>query len=294
MMLTIDQIIEQDKLENPVPDATVKGDWFRVQWTPDFSADERLNIGIAFVSNTGERDLLLVQDFHRVNCLYNESAIFHAELARQVAETFVEHVEDPSQWVSPQLKIVKGGFAQGENIDHILSRLFYDLVPLSAPKEARGRRHSPMTRRRAYRFIKEDIASRLGERHTDFLPKDPIVTTNKGVDLYLPFRRDNGSQIADAATLVSADFTKPEKIQGELYKGHRDVSMASSQLRYRAGDMFIVQPGGNMDKEVLEQAEKELKDFTLYLDTLDIRYHIGTANDELPEMVEEWCLAQIA
>ena len=193
---------------------------------------------------------------------------------------------DPERWITPQLKILKGGFAQGSNANEIICRLMDDLVPLSHPRGSGGGRHSPIRRKKAYTHIKENLESRLGKNYSQFIPEDPRVKTGVGIDLYLPFRRGEG--VAEAATLVSADYTSKEKVQGELYLGLRDVSLSREKAGFRNGSIFIVRPGGNMKRDVLRQAEEELREFALYLDSCNVEYYQGRELDELSEMVAEW------
>lgn len=290
IMLDIDQIFKEKHADEPCP---VTGTWYRVQWTPDVAAAERLNIGIAFLSSQGEPHLQTLEDFRRLRCLFDDRAEFHVKLACRVARMMVEYEPNPEKWRSPQLNIVEGGFAQGENADEIIGRMMDDVVPLNASRGIRSTRHSPVTKKRAYSKISELLSFRLRNEYRDHVPQDPRVKTEVGINLFLPFRREcNGRE---AATIVSADFTKPEKIQGELYLGHRDISWATKEKgMFSGGKIFILRPGGNMSQSCLKAAEEEVRDFSLYLTSSRVPYYAGKSIDELADAIKEWCVTDVA
>ncbi|WP_157033050.1 hypothetical protein [Halomonas sp. S2151] len=284
-MLNIDDIFREKQSAAP---CLVKGKWYRVQWTPDLSAGERLNLGVAFLPQQGSPYIQTIDDFGRLRCLFDDRAEFHAKLACRVAEMMIESEPNPENWTSPQLSIVEGGFAQGESADEIVERMMEDLVPLSAPRAHRSTRHSPITKKRAYTRINDSLSFRLGNEYRQHVPKDPQVKTALGISLFLPFRR--GCDGHEAATIVSADFTRPEKIRGELYLGHRDVSVATTEKAFRKGAIFILRPGGNMKTADLRAAEEEVRDFSLYLKSLRVPHYLGKNTDELTDVIKEWCL----
>lgn len=288
-MLNIDELFREKRTTVP---SLVKGKWYRVQWTPDISAGERLNLGVAFVPQQGEPYIQTIEDFGRLRCLFDESAEFHAKLACRVAEMMVESEPNPSQWSTTQLNIVEGGFAQGESAEEIVDRLMGDLVPLSIPRGPRMNRHVPVTKKRAYKKINDSLAFRLGNKYRNHVPENPKVTTELGISLFLPFRREFDGP--EAATIVSADFTKPEKIQGELYIGQRDVTVATTQKAFRHGKIFILRPGGNMKAADLKVAEEEVREFSLYLKSLRIPFYLGGNTDELTDAIKDWCVGEAA
>lgn len=288
-MLNIDDIFSE-KQSDAV--CRVEGKWYRVQWTPDLSAGERLNLGIAFLPQNGAPHLQIIDDFGRLRCLYDDRAEYHAKLACRVAQIMVETEPNPEKWRSPQLNIVEGGFAQGESAEEIVERMVDDLVPLAAPRCYRAARHSPVTKKRAYRKINEQLSFRLGKEFRQHVPEDPKVRTRLGIDLFLPFRRERNG--CEAATIVSADFTTREKIQGELYLGQRDLSMATTEKVFKDGAIFILRPGGNMKKKDLEVAEEQVNDFSVYLKSLHVPHYLGKDTDELADAIKDWCLEGVA
>lgn len=285
MMLNIDDIFREKKSATP---CLVKGKWYRVQWTPDLSAGERLNLGIAFLPQQGAPYIQTIGDFGRLRCLFDDRAEFHAKLACRVAEMMVESEPNPEKWTSPQLSIVEGGFAQGESADEIVERMMEDLVPLGAPRGHRSTRRSPVTKKRAYASINDSLAFRLGSEYRRHVPEDPQIKAKLGINLFLPFRRECDGN--EAATIVSADFTKPEKIQGELYLGHRDVSVATTEQSFKKGMIFILRPGENMDAADFKAAEEEVKNFSLYLNSLYVPYYLGKDTVELTDAIKDWCV----
>ncbi|MCK0744129.1 hypothetical protein [Chromohalobacter nigrandesensis] len=288
-MLNIDDIFREKQSVAP---CLVKGKWYRVQWTPDLSAGERLNLGVAFLPQQGAPYVRTIDDFGRLRCLFDDRAEFHAKLACRVAEMMIESEPNPENWTSPQLSIVEGGFAQGESAEEVVERMMEDLVPLGAPRGHRSTRHSPVTKKRAYRRIGDSLAFRLGSEYRQHVPENPKIKTELGINLFLPFRRERDGH--EAATIVSADFTKPEKIQGELYLGHRDVSVATTEKAFCNGKIFILRPGGNMKDADLRVAEEEVRDFSLYLKSLRVPHYLGKDTDELTDAIKHWCVDEAA
>lgn len=287
-MLNIDELFEEKRTSVP---SLVKGKWYRVQWTPDLSAGERLNLGVAFAPFEGKPYVQTIEEFGRLRCLFDESAEFHARLACRVAELMIESEPNPEMWQSPQLRIAEGGFAQGESSVEIVDRLMADVVPLGVPLRSRAEQHRPINQKRAYKQVNEALSFRLGKSYREHVPENPKVSTEIGINLFLPFRRKQGSE---AATLVSADFTKPEKIKGELYIGQRDIAMATRQVEFKKGAMFILRPGGYMKREVMKAAEDEVMEFSRYLKSIGIPYYLGKDTEELTDIVKEWCINESA
>lgn len=289
--MLIDEIFKKQK---SVARPLVSGNWFRVQWTPDVAASERLNIGIAFVDSDGFRSIQTIDEFARIRCLYGQDAIFHAQLACQVATELVNDEQLFFDLETPQLHFVEGGFAQGENATQILSRLVSDLVPLSITS-ARATRHVPVTRKAASKNVYEALAHRLGRRAASkYVPDEPIIQTNDGFEIFLPFRRESDGKVGrgEAATLVSADFTKAEKVQSELLVGYRDVSLALREKLFSRGEIFILRPNkDSMRKDALSYAEAETDKFARYLKSMDIPFQQAETAQEITEQVQEWCLA---
>lgn len=287
-MLNIDELFEEKRASVP---SLVKGKWYRVQWTPDLSAGERLNLGVAFVPVDGKPYIQTIEEFGRLRCLFDESAEFHARLACRVAELMVESEPNPEMWNTPQLRIAEGGFAQGESTIEIVDRLMADVVPLGVPQRSRAEQHKPTNQKRAYKQVNDALSFRLGRKYREHVPENPKVPTEIGINLFLPFRRSQGSE---AATLVSADFTKPEKIKGELYIGQRDITMATRQKEFERGAMFILRPGGHMKREVMHAAEEEVREFSRYLQSLGIPYYLGKDTEELTDIIKDWCVSEAA
>ena len=289
--MLIDEIFKKHKSVSKPP---VNGTWYRVQWTPDVAASERLNIGIAFVDSNGGRAIQTIDEFARLRCLYGQEVIFHAQLACQIAGELVHDEEDFFQLGNPQLHFMEGGFAQGESANQIISRLVSDLVPLSITS-ARAARHVPVTRKAASKNVYEALSVRLGRSAAArYMPEDPTIMADDGFKIFLPFRRETGDSNGkgEAATIVSADFTKPEKVQSELLVGHRDVSLALREELFSQGEIFILRPNKeSMREDALKYAADEADKFARYLKSMGIPFQQGDTSQEITERVEEWCLA---
>ncbi|RUR27712.1 hypothetical protein [Vreelandella nanhaiensis] len=289
--MLIDEIF---KKQRSVSKPLVKGSWYRVQWTPDVAASERLNIGIAFVDSDGGRTIQTIDEFARLRCLYGQEVIFHAQLACQIANELVQQEKNFSELGTPQLHFIEGGFAQGDSAAQILSRLVSDLVPLSI-SSARSARHVPVTRKAASKSVYEALALRLGRSTASkYIPEEPTIMTNDGFEIFLPFRREADGKLSngEAATLVSADFTKPEKVQSELLVGHRDISLALREKLFSQGEIFILRPNkDSMRKDALNYAEAETDKFARYLTSMGIPFQQADTSQEITEQVQEWCLA---
>lgn len=285
-MLHIDELFDRRQASTT---SLVQGKWFRVQWTPDTAAGERLNIGIAFMPKGGRPVIQTIDEFSRLRCFYDhpERAEYHAKVACRVAEVMVDSEPDPLKWVSPQLQILEGGVAQGESVSEVVDRLMVDLVPLSTPKVLRSGRHRPISKKRAYRNIDVDLSFRLGAVYRDHVPKDPKIKTELGIDIFLPFRRE-GSGL-EAATLVSADYVTVDRVQSELFQGHRDISLATEREKFQRGTVFILRPSTDMQPKPLKVAEEKLTEFTRYLTSYGIPHQLGETTGELTEKVSKWC-----
>lgn len=284
-MLGLEELLDQQK-----PTAGVSGRWFTAQWMPDPAAGERLNIGVGFITDDGERLFQFADDFTRLKCLYDQSAVFHAQLACRFAEEFAYSDDFAADRPYANIFFEERGFAQGADLNQIVNRLFRETVTLAREhRTSRKREFVPVPRMQAYTRLKSQLRKRLQANFQKYVPEDPYVRVADQFGdekLYLPFRRDNG-----IATLATAAYADSHRVKANLFEGYRAVETAMHHGLGRDAAVFLVLPGDNLRPDVKTSVENEIDNFYSFLRRHHIRMESHQNIDSLGEEIAEWCSA---
>lgn len=278
-----------DLLETEPARTDVQGHWFCVQWIPDRASKERLNIGVGFVGSGGEKSYRLLSLFHRLECLYDQSVIFHARLACSIAQEAINRSDFRIGWSSSNIATVDRGFAQGDNADEIVNRLFAEAVPLARPEPQPERRDpfTPVPVEKAYGTIRHHLKMKLDLAFERHVPDDPYeeIEDNFGTErLYLPFRRNRA-----VATLASAAYADPMRVYHNLFEGFRFVDTARLRMNAEDAAIFFVLPGEGLQVDARERIEREIDNFYHFVQRHGLTVESHTELEALSDSVAEWC-----
>lgn len=273
----------------------ITGTWCIARWVPDIATGEILNVGVMFLGNNGEMEMRFLDDYSRIECLYNSShAPFHAELCQKVAKaTFLE---DPTKRgvISPNLIIEDRGFAQGENPEIIISRLFSSVITLAQPRIKKGRKDpfQSLSRELAYSKIKQSLIEDLGLHFSEYIPSNPFYNFKDRYGeekLYLPFQKDKvKGKYQSKATLSSAAYADPWRVKSNLYEGFKNVETALNNELIENAAIFIALPGDGLDKLVNENINDEIETFYNFSKRHGIPIYSHMEPEQLAHDASKW------
>lgn len=285
----------EELFEKAAPKAGIQGTWFAARWQPDIATGETLNIGVGFVSSEGDLTLQLLNDFSRLECLFDSSnAAFHAELACQVVEECLRASPYRRGSLLAGVTIDDRGFAQGYDNQSIVGRLYSEVVTLGKPRPVKGKKKpfAPVSRDIAYESLKVHLKKSLKLDYERYVPKNPYAEVNDSFGrekLYLPFQREKG-----VATLASAAYADPYRVKSQLYEGFRSVETALKNKISEDAALFVVLPGEGLSKEAFESLEKEFEEFYAFVRRHDIHMESHEHLIALGDSVLEWCQGKAA
>ena len=285
----------EELFEKAAPKAGIQGTWFIARWQPDIATGETLNIGAGFVSNEGDLSLKLLNEFNRLECLFDtNNAAFHAELACQIVEECLR--ADPYRRgnLLAGITIDDRGFAQGADSQSIVGRLYSEVVTLGKPRPVKGKKKpfSPVSRDNAYESLRKQLKKSLDLDYELHVPKNPYIDVSDSFGqekLYLPFQRENG-----VATLASAAYADPYRVKSQLYEGFRSVETALKNNVSEDAALFVVLPGEGLSEEAYVSLGKEFDEFYAFVQRHDIYMESHEHLIELGDSVLQWCQANAA
>jgi len=285
----------EELFEKAAAKSGIQGKWFAARWQPDIATGEVLNIGVGFVSNDGELTLRLLNEFGRLECLFDSNnAAFHAELACQIVEECMRADPQRRGNLLAGVTIEEQGFAQGSDNEGIIGRLYSEVVTLGRARPTKGKKKPfvPVSRDYAYENLRKQLKKRLNLDYEKHVPKDPFKEVNDefGLDrLYLPFQREHG-----VATLASAAYADPWRVKSHLWEGFRSVETALKNGLSDEGALFVVMPGEGLSTDVFKTLEHQFEEFYAFVKRHDIQIESHEHLIELGESISNWCQAEAA
>lgn len=265
------------------------GCWYQVQWSPDITAGELLNIGVGFKDSNGDFSMLMLDYYERINCLYGKDMQFQLELACNVAREIIlsKNISDSIQ-LTPNIAINKKGFAQGKSTTDILKTLYDNTISLSKKiRKPSNSRFSSTSRDVLYNALNSRLKLNLDVDFSTHVPTNPYQTISEGNlvhNLFLPYKKNNG-----VATLVSTAYSDIHRVKCNLFDGYRDIDIASNHLKTKQNAIFLRLPDDSLKKETQFEIENELDKFIWLLKPHN--FYVGShVNEEsLADEISEWC-----
>lgn len=217
---------------------SVKGLWFLIQWSPDDYSMERFNIGVAFQSDSGEREVKLCNSPKMLSYWYGQDLTKQLSLIRKVAtHTFKNQFSKnvASTYFSENgVHYQPMGFAQGDIIENILNLLYRDAVVMGRRAHDTVR-EAYTTTRRVITLVKDALSEIDGL--SAIMPDDPMIETRSGIAVKVPIQYKN-----NAGTIVSADYGTSESVENELLRSFRDVDLIIGDDEFGNVNSFLLLP----------------------------------------------------
>ncbi len=271
----------------------VSGQWFAIQWTPDIATAERLNIGVGFIDQGGEISISLLDYFDRIACLYSKDMVFQLSLACDVSRELILKKKISDGYLTPQIRCRTGGFAQGRSASEVLSTLYNSIIPLGNKfKATRNKNFTSTSRDALYNSLKNTLKMNLDMDFNYHVPENPyqeISDESRKQLVYLPFRKNDG-----IATLVSADYSDPQRVKCNIYDGYRDIDVAFQKLKSKSKAIFVLLPDDSLKLEHKNSIENELDQFVWFMNKHNVFVESHVTPTNLADEISTWCKAQAA
>tara|TARA_R110000850_G_scaffold116964_3_gene232956 strand:- start:556 stop:1416 length:861 start_codon:yes stop_codon:yes gene_type:complete len=280
-MLNLDKLISSNASKD-----NINGSWYAIQWSPEPRSGERFNLGVAIGHSGGIVDFKLLDYFSRFECVYGKSSevVFHAQLAIDVAESFLSEVEEAELNVinnNPHFCIDQKGVIRGENVHALLDQLFSEMVPMGRPEEKLLRATS-VSRRIAVNEVRRILKSRMGSLK-NFMPSNPFVTPEgSSSKIYLPVRTKNST-----ATVASARVSGEHTAKLNIYEAQKDISLSKSFINRDNNFMHILLPDANLGGRVVNSIENQIDSVSYMLKKEKISLVTHNDEKELADYIQE-------
>lgn len=212
-----------------VPAADFDGLWATVELQPDMFAPQRFTIGVVVGYAGGGFAFRLLSDASKFDCVYGKKAasllrplIDSAEqsLARTARE---KHALTAVEFESSCLSISKPWTTSGKSPEHVLARLFSDVVAMEPSTEKQPRDFVTLDTEQVRHMVNEELKKIAGTRF------ERIVVAPHHV---IPAESDSGPHILDfnlrpatgAGSVLSAVYKTPGTVELNLLRASRDLA----------------------------------------------------------------------
>lgn len=211
----------EDYLE-PAVTASFVGYWQRVSWIPDIKSGELFNIGVVVIGDDGTSKIKLLDDFKRLNCLFDGKLDQSIKFINQTVQNSFPFEESPFRNVILSEKMrTKGG-----SIDQCLDRLFGAVVSLAVPKEDKSdkEKYTGVTQEKFLEVIRNEAKHRMDAFvfHSYFTESSMFMDGEDSHFLRVPI---NGRKLA---SLASCCYATPDTAENKLKDALVDLSVAAN------------------------------------------------------------------
>jgi len=218
----------------------VKGVWFLIQWSPDDYSQERFNIGVAFSSEKGEKQVKFTKSFKQLSNWYGSNLTKQGEMVIKLAtHMFSEKNRDKfiGGFFENGIHYVPMGMAQGESIENVMNMLFRDVVPMAHDRPINSRA-SYTTTRNIITVVREAISK--SKILKEIMPENPMIETVSGISVKVPIQFKS-----NAGTIVSADYATSDTVENELLRSFRDIDLILNGNEFDNVNSFLLLPASN-------------------------------------------------
>ncbi len=196
----------------------VKGVWFLIQWSPDDYSQERFNIGVAFSSERGEKQVKFTKSLQGIISIgYGGNLTKQGDMVIKIAtHTSLlgkALINFPVGFSRVEFIMFLWCMAQGESMGvKIMNVLFKDVVPMAQEKQNIARA-SYTTTRNIITVVREAISKNKS------VLKETLCLRIQWWKRFQEFRLRSRIQFrSNAGTIVSADYATSDTVENELLR----------------------------------------------------------------------------
>lgn len=261
---------------------TIKGVWFLIQWSPDDYSMERFNIGVAFQSDKGEREVKLCSSAKMLSSWYGHDLTKQLNLIRKIAtHTFKNELPANvanSFFSENGVHYQPMGFAQGDVIENVLNLLYRDAVVMGRRVNDTVR-EAYTTTRRVITLVRDALSEMNGL--SEIMPDDPMIETKSGIAVKVPIQYKN-----NAGTIVSADYGTSDSVENELLRSFRDVDLIIGGNEFGNVNSFLLLPTGQ--KRESRKIDDLVGDYISSLKTKGVTTLTAHQPTSLAHEIDDW------
>lgn len=275
----------------------ISGRAFPIRLYPDAQAEDRLTIGVAFIDGAGITRCKLVQDFSRLECLYDQRVdVKSYNLLVDVLESELQGTAfDDRPMVSDNIEYGHPVVVSGVSVEEILNRAFASAVRFGLPRGSETR-WAPIRTDKLREDVKRALVNQFGDKAKPWTAgrEFKIATNRKSARVYrFPIRAGMGGAVAD---VCSAWAATAETVEGNLQRAITQLmAVRISERRYQEQErplgLFLL----TMPEEIGVSAKHRGRINDLVQEARDLAEEAGVAMatgysaEQLATEVGHWC-----
>lgn len=257
-------------------DTLINGEYFVIKFTPDFVANEVLNIGVAFIDENQKIHSRLLPNLQGFKCLYGSKSLEVIDLlfdSVKVALKESGYFSSPSPHISYSPLIPTSGLSVNTLLDSIYQDYIhldhYETQDKQKTTQALG---TSSLRKSMFSYFKQ-YNKALYESYFSFDKVLVDLDSDRFIELDLPIFREVHHTLFNQdplfATVISADYVDPATLSLNLdYLGSTTIRNACElKGRNSKAGLFIYRPtvSERIDRKTLENIDNRIDSTLLSL-----------------------------
>ena len=263
----------QDSLAQKIPQGVtnqVTGQWQAIRLCPDIAADEWLNVGVFFQASTGSRYVKMLDNFERLQCLYDKELSEHDlyVMFEHMEETLTRYgVEALNNSFAPHSHVNNLLYAAGDSVESILDGFYKTVVTLGKPRTKKHiERFSYVSNTKLRTAIFDKMLNRmpmLAEATIQYNPFTVHIDKERYIDTHI-------SLVGPKALghVASAYHKSSVVIENHIMQAVSELTIARNYSDRKTATLSILTPG--------EASGLTLKEFNKIQDV--VYKHLSTAD----------------
>lgn len=254
------------------------GQYFVIRCTPDPFTGETLNVGVCVIEPNGKRQIKVITEAGRLECLYGDTgASLVVSMAGIAGACALQGLGAPSDQISFDPPLPYFNSTPKETLE----AAFAEQVTVALPRR-QDKAVKTVDDDAALRMVTDEIKKKLALQ-ANFLAQTPqlIINTDRGPrTIRVPLLPAHG-----AGTIRSADYS-PQSLKTHLMDSLLDIECASRYAKKKHLGMFILRPEHHTSKQA--NAIDNIIDSITFRAPRNLRLEVSYNSAILAEHICEW------
>ncbi|WP_367109717.1 hypothetical protein [uncultured Psychrobacter sp.] len=257
-------------------DTLINGEYFVIKFTPDFVANEVLNIGVAFIDENQKLYSRLLPNLQGFECLYGRKSL---EVISLLFESVKVALKENGYFSSPSPHISYSPLmpTSGLSVSTLLDSIYQDYIHLDHYENQKKQKTTQALgtssiRKNMFSYFK-NYNRAVYDTYFSFDKVAINLDSNRSIELDLPIFREVNNTLFNEdplfATVISADYIDPATLSLNLdYLGSTTIRNACElKGRNSKAGLFIYRPtvSERIDKSMLENINTHINSTLLSL-----------------------------
>ncbi|MGF6841496.1 hypothetical protein QF001_005391 [Paraburkholderia youngii] len=246
-----------------VPAPEFEGVWATIELQPDAFAPQRYTVGVIVGTRGGPFSFRLLDDLSKFECIYGRDDLGQIRELMEAAEQGMLRAQkngaglEAVPFETDAISIGSQWATSGVSVDAVLSRLYYDVVPL-VPREERKTREFITLDNAAVRRLVDDELKKIAGLSFERISTEPqraLLDESTGQSHWLEF---NLAPPGKAGSVISAVYKTPTSVELNFLRASRDLTTYARVNRFqdRGLGLFVMTPATDsmpaLDRERIE------------------------------------------